>query len=158
MKRKVIAALLCTSMAITLMAGCGSNKKTGADNASDTTKTETAGDEGNADADAETETGTTEKKASGEMLTKFADVPEDVDKEQTLRYAQGADPRGLDPAMIDDGESSKPICQMYEGLLKYGDSDTEVEPCLAESWEISEDGLTYTFKLREGVKFHDGNG
>ena len=54
MKRKVIAALLCTSMAITLMAGCGSNKKTGADNASDTTKTETAGDEGNADADAET--------------------------------------------------------------------------------------------------------
>ncbi len=156
MKRKVIAALLCTSMAITLMAGCGSNKKTGADNASDTTKTETAGDEGNADADAETETGTTEKKASGEMLTKFADVPEDVDKEQTLRYAQGADPRGLDPAMIDDGESSKPICQMYEGLLKYGDSDTEVESCLAESWEISEDGLTYTFKLREGVKFHDG--
>ena len=93
MKRKVIAALLCTSMAITMMAGCGSNKKTGADNTSDTAKTETTGDEGNADADAETEAGTTEKKASGEMLTKFADVPEDADKEQTLRYAQGADPR-----------------------------------------------------------------
>lgn len=90
MKRKVIAALLCTSMAITMMAGCGSNKKTGADNTGDTTKTETSGEEGNADA--ETETGTTEKKASGEMLTEFTEVPSDVDTEQTLRYAQGADP------------------------------------------------------------------
>ena len=79
-----------------------------------------------------------------------------MDTEQIITYAQRAAPRGLDPALIDDGESSKPICQMYEGLLKYGDNNTEVEPCLAESWEVSEDGLTYTFKLRQGVKFHDG--
>ena len=74
----------------------------------------------------------------------------------TFTYAQGADPRGLDPALVDDGESSKIIVNIYEGLLKYADDSTEVEPSLAESWTISDDGLSYTFKLREGVKFHDG--
>jgi peptide/nickel transport system substrate-binding protein len=74
----------------------------------------------------------------------------------TFTYAQGADPRGLDPALVDDSESSKIIVNIYEGLLKYNDDSTEVEPSLAESWTISDDGLAYTFKLREGVKFHDG--
>lgn len=75
---------------------------------------------------------------------------------ETLVFAQGAEPRGLDPAYVDDGESSKVIVNVYEGLLAYAEDSTELEPCLAESWEISEDGLTYTFKLRQGVKFHDG--
>jgi peptide/nickel transport system substrate-binding protein len=74
----------------------------------------------------------------------------------TFTYAQGADPRGLDPALVDDGESSKIIVNIYEGLLKYEDKTTAVLPSLAESWTISPDGLTYTFKLRQGVKFHDG--
>ena len=74
----------------------------------------------------------------------------------TFTYAQGADPRGLDPALVDDGESSKIISNIYEGLLKYADDSTAVEPCLAEEWTISPDGLSYTFKLKEGVKFHDG--
>ncbi|MGL4345982.1 MAG: ABC transporter substrate-binding protein [Cellulosilyticaceae bacterium] len=75
---------------------------------------------------------------------------------QTLVFAQGAEPRGLDPALVDDGESSKVIVNIYEGLLAYAKDSTEVVPALAESWEESEDGLSYTFKLREGVKFHDG--
>ena len=75
---------------------------------------------------------------------------------ETFTYAQGADPRGLDPALVDDGESSKIIVNLYEGLLEYADDSTKVEPSLAESWTISDDGLVYTFKLREGVKFHDG--
>jgi peptide/nickel transport system substrate-binding protein len=74
----------------------------------------------------------------------------------TITYAQGSDPRGLDPALVDDGESSKIIVNIYEGLLKYKADSTEVEPSLAESWEVSPDGLSYTFKLRQGVKFHDG--
>lgn len=44
---------------------------------------------------------------------------------------------------------------LYEGLLKYA-SDLTPMPSLAKSWTISEDGLTYTFKLQDGVKFHDG--
>ena len=74
----------------------------------------------------------------------------------TFTYAQGADPRGLDPALVDDGESSKVISNIYEGLLKYAPDSTKVEPCLAESWEVSADGLSYTFKLKQGVKFQDG--
>lgn len=75
---------------------------------------------------------------------------------QTLIYAQGADPRGLDPAYVDDGESSKVIVNVYEGLLKYKPGSTEIEPCLAEEWKISDDGKVYTFTLRKNVKFHDG--
>ncbi|MCD7772928.1 MAG: ABC transporter substrate-binding protein [Ruminococcus sp.] len=74
----------------------------------------------------------------------------------TLVYAQGADPRGLDPQIVDDGESAKVTNQIYEGLLQYEDDSTEVKACLAKDWEISDDGLVYTFYLQEGVKFHDG--
>jgi peptide/nickel transport system substrate-binding protein len=71
-------------------------------------------------------------------------------------FAQGAEPRGLDPAFVDDGESSKIICNIYEGLLKYKAGSTELEPCLADSWEITDGGKVYTFKLHKGIKFQDG--
>jgi peptide/nickel transport system substrate-binding protein len=74
----------------------------------------------------------------------------------TLIYAQGSDPRGLDPAFVDDGESAKIITNVYEGLVRYKGSSTEIKPALATEWNVSEDGKEYTFKLREGVKFHDG--
>ena len=75
----------------------------------------------------------------------------------SIVYGQSADPRSLDPAFFDDGESAKVVCNMYEGLYKYGAKDATVQPCLATDLpEISADGLTYTIKLREGVKFHDG--
>lgn len=74
----------------------------------------------------------------------------------TITYAQGADPRGLDPQIVDDGESAKVTNQIYEGLLTYADDSTDVKACLAKEWKVSDDGLEYTFKLQEGVKFHDG--
>ena len=75
----------------------------------------------------------------------------------TLIYAQGAEPRGMDPALVDDGESAKVMINIYEGLLQYNKDSTKVEPSLAKSWDVSPDGLSYTFKLQEGVKFHDGS-
>lgn len=74
----------------------------------------------------------------------------------TITFAQGADPRGLDPAFVDDGESAKIMCNIYEGLLKYNKDSTAIEPCLAEKWDISPDQTKYTFHLKKGVKFQDG--
>ncbi len=83
-------------------------------------------------------------------------VANDRKETKTITYSQGADPRGLDPAYVDDGESAKIICNVYEGLVKYKADSTEIEACLATDWKISDDGKTYDFKLREGVKFQDG--
>jgi peptide/nickel transport system substrate-binding protein len=74
----------------------------------------------------------------------------------TLTFARGADSQKLDPADVDDGESMKVLVNVSEGLVRFKHGTTEPEPCLATSWTISPDGLTYTFKLRPGVKFHDG--
>jgi len=61
-----------------------------------------------------------------------------------------------DPAVVVDGTAEQLHGTAYEGLLKYEDGSAKLEPCLAVSYEVSEDGLIYSFKLREGVKFHDG--
>ena len=53
-----------------------------------------------------------------------AEEPAEAATVDTFTYAQGADPRGLDPALVDDGESSKVIVNIYEGLLKYTESQT----------------------------------
>ena len=74
----------------------------------------------------------------------------------TLTFARGADSQKLDPADVDDGESMKVLVNVSQGLVRFKHGTTEAEPCLATSWTISPDGLTYTFKLREGVHFHDG--
>ncbi len=75
----------------------------------------------------------------------------------TLDVAIDSSPAGLDPHLI-TAFNSVVIVQgnIYEGLTAIA-KDLSVVPGLAESWDISEDGLTYTFKLRSGVKFHDGS-
>jgi peptide/nickel transport system substrate-binding protein len=74
----------------------------------------------------------------------------------TLVFGTSSDPVVLDGALVSDGESLRVIDQIFETLVSLKPGTTELEPGLAESWEISDDGLTYTFKLREGVTFHDG--
>jgi len=74
----------------------------------------------------------------------------------TLIIARSGDSPGLDVADETDGESFYIGVQVYDSLLKFEYGSTRVEPSLAESWEVSEDGLEWTFYLRKGVKFHDG--
>ncbi len=62
----------------------------------------------------------------------------------------------LDPAIGYDWQNWSMIKSLFDGLMDYVPGTTELVPDLAESYELSEDGLTYTFKLRKGVKFHNG--
>lgn len=67
------------------------------------------------------------------------------------------EPDLLDPALDYETAGGEVLQNVYETLVGYKDNYlSEFEPLLAESWEISEDGRTYTFQLRQGVKFHDG--
>lgn len=78
------------------------------------------------------------------------------DEEQVLVYARGGDSTSLDFASVSDGESSRVTKNIFDSLLEYEDDSFEVTAGLAKDWEESDDGLTYTFYLEEGVTFHDG--
>lgn len=78
--------------------------------------------------------------------------------QSTLVYCSEGSPEGFDAALYTSGTtfdaSSKPL---YNRLVEFDVGTTNVIPALAESWEVSEDGTEFTFKLREGVKFHSND-
>ena len=67
----------------------------------------------------------------------------------------GIDPHTLDPAISGDSTSHQYVMQIFSGLVRL-DSNLEVIPDIAEKWEVSDDGMTYTFYLRKDARFHDG--
>jgi peptide/nickel transport system substrate-binding protein len=75
----------------------------------------------------------------------------------TLVFGRVADSSFLDPAKFLDNESAVVIENVFDGLVRYKDDSTMIEPALATSWDTSGDGLTWTFHLRRGVHFHDGS-
>ncbi|PRD42943.1 ABC transporter substrate-binding protein [Phyllobacterium phragmitis] len=82
----------------------------------------------------------------------FAQTPPNA-----LVVGQIAEPKSLDPQAVTAVNDFRILVNVYDGLTRYKEGTLEVEPSLAESWDISEDGKTYTFKLRSGVVFHDGS-
>ena len=74
----------------------------------------------------------------------------------TLVFAGAADPVALDGAVVSDGESLRVITQIFETLVALKPGTTEPMPGLAESGRRDDTGKVWTFKIREGVKFHDG--
>merc|ERR1712023_138165 len=73
-----------------------------------------------------------------------------------LTIALQLEPPHLDPTSAAAGAIDSVLyANVFEGLTRFTETG-EVVPGLAESWEISDDGLTYTFRLRDGVTFHDG--
>jgi peptide/nickel transport system substrate-binding protein len=74
----------------------------------------------------------------------------------TLVFAGASDPTYLDPALVSDGESFRVTKQIFEGLVELKPGTTRVQPALARSWKVGRDGKTWTFRLRRGVRFHDG--
>jgi oligopeptide transport system substrate-binding protein len=72
-----------------------------------------------------------------------------------LRYL-GGEVKTLDPAFIKDASDVQLLLQLYAGLTRL-DENGEPYPSLAESWTLSDDGRTYTFRLRDGLRFSDGS-
>jgi len=70
-------------------------------------------------------------------------------------FVQGVDPETLDPHLYASTIAANVFLHVLEGLVAQSPK-LELEPLLATSWEVSEDGLTWTFYLRQGVQFHDG--
>lgn len=73
-----------------------------------------------------------------------------------LVVGQIAEPKSLDPHAVTAVNDFRILVNLYDGLVRYKSGTLEVEPSLATGWDISADGTTYTFHLREGVAFHDG--
>lgn len=92
--------------------------------------------------------------------TDGAETPASEDDEQaaaggTLVAAITQDPGHLNPAITTSGGTHTASELLYNGLVRLN-ADLEIEPDLAESWEITNDGATYTFQLRDDVVWHDG--
>lgn len=74
---------------------------------------------------------------------------------KTLVYCSEGSPEGFNPVFYTAGTTFDATSKnVFEGLTHFKRGTTQIEPGMAESWEVSKDGRTYTFKLRKGVKFH----
>jgi len=104
----------------------------------DSAETEEADDPGDV---ATTEGGTDEPGDSGDSLLVFGTTEM---------------PSTIDPADVYEKFASDVLFNTTNRLVEFAPGESDVGPGLAESYEVSEDGLTYTFNLREGVTFHDG--
>ena len=133
--KKRISFFLAVVMALTF-AACSSGGTTTSEEGTTTeeTTTEAATEEGS---EAASETSTA-KSPDNDMVV-----------------AMQADVTNLDPHVSSNGVSNTVTNTMYEALVTF-DADANIIPMLAKEWTMSEDGLTYTFVLNEGVTFHDG--
>lgn len=71
----------------------------------------------------------------------------------TLVYCSEGSPSGFNPELYTDGTTFDATREVYDKLVEFKLGTTKVEPALAKSWTVSDDGLVYTFHLRHGVKF-----
>ncbi|WP_368412749.1 ABC transporter substrate-binding protein [Dongia sp.] len=133
--------LLASASIVTLLAlgACGEEKKEEAQQAAPAASNTTATTEAAPAATPAPAPAAAEIKQGGSMIVTFKD-----------------DLPTLDPAIGYDWKNWSVIKSVFDGLLDYKPGTTEIVPDLAESFETSADGLTYTFKLRQGVKFHNG--
>lgn len=84
-------------------------------------------------------------------------ISNDVDKEEVVFIRNnGTEPQSLDPGHIEGVPEHNIYMCLFEGLVTYDPKTLEAVPALAESWEISEDGLTYTFHIRKDAVWSDG--
>lgn len=136
MKKKVLALILTAAMVVGL-AACGGSTSNDAASTTDETTTESSDNQA-----ADETTNATEATAStGEKI---------------LSVQVGPDPETIDPALNSAVDGGNMLLHSFECLLAV-DENGQLVPGQAESWETSEDGLTWTFHLRDGLKWSDGS-
>ena len=146
MTRRPTARWVAATVALALTAAaCGGDDDAGGDDtaeitadATDDTAEETADASSDATADTDTDTG------------------DDGAVSGTLRIAEQQAPDPFDPATLSDNRSIELAQNVFNGLTAIDPDTSEVVPALAESWEVSDDGLEYTFTLRDDVVFQSG--
>ena len=143
---KMLALLLALAMAAS-MAACGSSDGASAETtaAAEAAETEAAAEEG-----AETEAPAEEAE---EPAAEEADAGEAAG-EKVFKFATGTEPTSMDQSKGNSIADNEVQRALQEGLVRL--INGEVQPGLAESWEVSEDGLTYTFHIRDGLLWSDG--
>ena len=77
-------------------------------------------------------------------------------REQVLHIASGAEPQSLDPHLVTGSVEMRILNNIFEGLVAMDPESLEMVPAAAESWKISDDGRTYTFKLRDALTWSNG--
>ncbi len=95
------------------------------------------------------------KKLLSSIILASALVSTSAFAAKTVVYCSEGSPEGFDPALYTAGTTFDAASRtMFDGLTVFEYGGTKVEPALAERWEVSEDGKSFTFHLRKGVKFH----
>lgn len=127
-KRRLLGLLMLFALVLPILAGCAPKNQPSGDQPSTGTQQDSQS------------TGQSPAPASGEKLLRigFANVPM------------------VDPAVGSDEASSAGLANIYDTLV-FPNDDGSVRPHVAKDWEVSDDGLTYTFNLEQGIKFHNGD-
>lgn len=141
MKKKLIALLLAGAMTAAALAGCGGG---GSDSASEESTESTESAE------------STEE--STEIVNKEAtiEVPDEVTKGGELSIALTSSPKNLDPVKYTGTYESQIIYQVCDTVVNYDKELSEIIPGLATEWTVSDDGMEYTFTIRDDVYFQPG--
>lgn len=131
--KKWITTLLTASMIAACLTACGGSGSQTKETAAETSQTETEG-----------------KDVSAVTAGDDAKIADEI------TIARIDDVTNLDPVLLNYTADIQIVNMICEELVTTNDEGTEIIPSLAESWDVSEDGLTYTFHVKEGLKFSDG--
>lgn len=131
MRKKILTMILAGAVAVTALTGCGGAKK---------------------------ESSTEASQETTKIVNKEAkiEVPEEVTKGGELNIALTSSPKNLDPVKYTGTYESQIIYQVCDTVVNYNKELSEIIPGLATDWKISDDGMEYTFTIRDDVYFQPG--